>query len=143
MNGSLLVMALVLAALAGLAWTRGGEDLLGRGLASGGSLLLRYLPLLVVSFLAAGLAEALVPRDWVRGALGPDSGLRGIVVASAAGAVTPGGPFVAFPIAAVLIQTGAAIGPLVAFVSAWSLLGLHRMVAFEVPPFQRSYLGSA
>ena len=46
---------------------------------------------------------------------------------------TPAGPFVSMPIAAVMLRSGAALGPVVAFVTGWSLLALHRLVAFEVP----------
>ena len=31
------------------------------------------------------------------------------------------------------IRTGAGAGPVVAFLSSWSLLALHRLVAWEVP----------
>ena len=41
--------------------------------------------------------------------------------------------FVAIPIAAVMIRNGAAAGPVVAYVSGWSLLALHRFIAWEIP----------
>jgi len=132
-DGSLLVMVLVLAVLAGLALAQGGRELLGRGLGAGASLLVRYGPLLVVSFLAAGLAEALVPHEWVRRSLGAGAGVRGILVATGAGAVTPGGPFVAMPIAVAMLRAGAGTGALVAFMSSWSLIAVHRLVAWEMP----------
>ena len=91
----------MLAGLVGLAWLRGGRELVLTGLGDGLSLLYRYALVLVVSFLAAGFAEVLIPHDWVRTTLGADSGLRGILLATAAGAVTPAGPFVSMPIAAV------------------------------------------
>ena len=37
------------------------------------------------------------------------------------------------PIAAVMLRAGAATGPVIAFLTAWSLLALHRLVAWEVP----------
>jgi uncharacterized membrane protein YraQ (UPF0718 family) len=132
-NGSLLVMLAMLAVLGAVAWARGGHELLGRGFASGGGLLVRYAPLLVVSFLAAGLAEVLVPHDWIRDALGAESGLRGILIAAGAGLLTPGGPFVSMPVAAVMIRAGAGTGAVVAFLSSWSLLAMHRFVAWEIP----------
>ncbi len=133
MTGTTLLLAAVLAGLVGLAYARGGGDLVRHGLGSGGGLLLRYAPVLLLSFLAAGLAETLVPHDWVRQALGEESGLRGIVIASAAGLLTPAGPFVSMPIAASMVQVGAGKGPVVAFLTSWSLLALHRFVAWEVP----------
>ncbi len=132
-NSSLAMMVAVVAVLAGLAWWQGGEAMLREGLGRGGALLLEFSLLLVVSFLAAGLATVLVPREWIQEALGADSGLRGILIATAAGVITPAGPFVAMPIAAVMLRSGAAAGPVVAFLTGWSLLALHRFVAWEVP----------
>jgi uncharacterized membrane protein YraQ (UPF0718 family) len=113
-------------------WT-GGPALLREGLSGGAALLVRYSALLVVSFLAAGLAEVLVPREWVSRALGQDSGLRGILIGTGVGALTPAGPFVAMPIAAVMLKSGAAVGPVVSFLTGWSLLAVHRMLAWELP----------
>ncbi len=132
-DANLILLLLVLAALAGLAWSRGGAELVGQGFASGASLLLRYALILIVSFLAAGFAEILIPHAWIRDTLGADAGLRGILIASGAGLVTPAGPFVSMPIAAVMIRAGAGVGPVVAFLTAWSLLALHRLLAWEVP----------
>ncbi len=126
-------MLVALAALALLAWWRGGGELVRTGLAGGVGLLARFGLVLVVSFLAAGLAEVLIPRDAIRGLLGAETGVRGILLAAGAGALTPSGPFVAFPIAAVLARSGAAPGPLVAYVTGWALLALHRLVAWELP----------
>jgi uncharacterized membrane protein YraQ (UPF0718 family) len=132
-DGTLLVLLALLAGLALLAHARGGSEMMGAGFREGWALLLRFAPVIVVSFLAAGFAEALVPREWVREWLGADSGLRGILLATGAGVITPAGPFVSMPIAAVMIRSGAGAGPVVAFLAAWSLLAVHRLVAWEVP----------
>ncbi len=130
---TLIVLLALLAGLAALAWSQGGVELVRRGLGSGWGMLLRFGPVIVVSFLAAGFADLLLPRDWVRAQLGAESGLRGLLLATGAGVLTPAGPFVSLPIAAVMIRTGAGAGPVVAFLSAWSLLALHRLVAWEIP----------
>ncbi len=133
LNGTLILMLGVLALLAYLAWARGGSEMLRKGFGDGGVLLYRYAPLIIVSFLAAGFVEALIPREWVRDTLGHGSGLRGILIATGAGIITPSGPFVSMPIAAVMMRSGASAGPVVAFLSAWALLALHRFIAWEVP----------
>ena len=133
LDGTLILMLAILAGLSALAWTRGGAELVGQGFASGASLLLRYALILVVSFLAAGFAEILIPHDWIHDTLGSAAGLRGILIASAAGMVTPAGPFVSMPVAAVMLRAGAGIGSVVAFLVAWSLLAVLRFVAWEVP----------
>jgi uncharacterized membrane protein YraQ (UPF0718 family) len=123
----------VLIALIVLAYRSGGAEQVRAGLGGGASLLVRYSALMVVSFMAAGLAEVLVPQAWVSRTLGADAGVRGIFIAAGVGAFTPAGPFVAFPIAAVMIRAGAGVGPVVSFVTGWSLLAVHRMVAWELP----------
>jgi len=130
---NLLVLLAVLAVLSAVALGRGGTELLADGLTGGASLLLRFALVITISFLVAGLAEKLVPREWVEAALGDEAGLRGILLATAAGAITPAGPFVSMPIAATMLRSGAGSGAVVAFVTSWSVLALHRFVAWEVP----------
>ncbi len=132
-DGQFFFLVALLVALCALAWWRGGAELLREGITGGGTLFVRFAAIIAVSFLAAGLAEVLVPHAWVRDALGRDSGLRGLLLASAAGIVTPAGPFVSMPIAAAMLRAGAAVGPVVAFLTGWSVLALHRTIAWEVP----------
>jgi uncharacterized membrane protein YraQ (UPF0718 family) len=132
-DGTLLALIAMLAGLAALSWSRGGSEMVSQGFGAGWDLLLRFGPVIVVSFLAAGFADLLIPEEWVRAQLGADSGLRGIALATGAGILTPAGPFVSMPIAAVMIRTGAGTGPVVAFLASWSLLAVHRLIAWEVP----------
>jgi uncharacterized membrane protein YraQ (UPF0718 family) len=132
-DGTLLFLTAVLLAVAALAHWRGGSELVRQGFSSGWDSLVRFGPMIVVSFLAAGFADQLIPSAWVRDQLGADSGLRGIALATIVGILTPAGPFVSMPIAAAMIRMGAAAGPVVAFLSSWSLLAVHRLVAWEVP----------
>jgi len=132
-DATLLTMLGLLALLATLAYLRGGGELAAAGLRQGGEMLVRFGPVIVVSLLAAGLADKLLPREQVQHFLGDDAGLRGIVIAAGAGMITPSGPFVSMPIAAVLLRSGASHAAVVAFVAAWALLAVHRFVAWEVP----------
>lgn len=132
-DGALLAMLALCAGLAGLAWWQGGEEQLRRGVGGGALMLLRFGLLIAVSFLAAGLAETLVPRGWIRAQLGEDAGLRGIALAAGAGALTPSGPYVAIPLAVTLLRSGAGIPAIIAYVCAWGLLAVHRLIAWEIP----------
>lgn len=132
-DSALVVFVVVTIGLGVAVWLRGGTDLLREGLGNGGNMLLKSGLLIVVSFVAAGLVEALIPRNAIATALGVDSGVRGILLATGAGALTPSGPFVAIPIAAALERSGAGLAPLVAYISAWGLLAVHRLVAWEIP----------
>jgi len=132
-DGTLLSMLGLLACLAALAYFRGGLDAATQGLHEGVNLIVRFGPVIVVSLLAAGYFGQLLPREAVQGWLGDEAGIRGIVIAAGAGIITPSGPFVSMPIAAVLLRSGASTAAVVAFLSAWALLAVHRLVAWEIP----------
>jgi uncharacterized membrane protein YraQ (UPF0718 family) len=123
----------LLVVLCAVAYQRGGSELVSEGLGSGGRMLIRFALVLIVSFLVAGLAEKLIPSAWIKQALGEGAGLQGILLASAAGAVTPAGPFLSMPIAATMLRSGASMGAVVAFLTGWSVLSLHRLIAWEIP----------
>jgi uncharacterized membrane protein YraQ (UPF0718 family) len=99
----------------------------------GGGLLLGILPQLAAGLLIGGLVTRLVNRDRVAAMLGEGSGLRGLGLATLAGAVTPGGPFTSFPLVLALWKAGADAGTLIAYVAAWSLLGFNRLIVWELP----------
>ena len=65
--------------------------------------------------------------------IGRESGLRGLLIATAAGVVTPGGPASAYPFLAVLAGSGAERGTLVAYIVSWSMLGMQRILVWDVP----------
>ena len=129
----------LLVLLSGVAVVRGGTPLLGDALGSGTRLFLRFGAVIFLSFLVAGLAETLMPREWVSAALGEDSGWKGLLLASAAGAITPAGPFVSMPLAAGMLRSGAAPAAVITFLSAWSLLAVHRLFAWEIPILGSSF----
>lgn len=138
-DGNFWIVFGLLVALSALAVGRGGAPLLGESLGGGARLFLRFGPVIALSFLVAGLAEALMPREWVASALGEDSGWRGLLLASAAGIVTPAGPFISMPLAAGLLRTGAAPAAVVTFLASWSLLAAHRLFAWEIPILGASF----
>jgi len=133
LDGNFWIIFGLLIALSGLALWRGGTPFLGEALGGGMKLFLRFGLVLFVSFLVAGLAEALMPREWVQSSLGPDSGWKGLLIATAAGAITPAGPFVSMPLAAGMLRAGAGAAAVITFLSAWSLLAIHRLFAWEIP----------
>lgn len=126
-NKILIGLALVTLGLAGLAWQQGGMTLALAGLLQGGKILLGVVPLLAAAFLIAGLIQALVTKEMVTRWLGAETGWRGIALAAVGGALIPGGPYVYYPIAAVLLQTGAGLGVLVTFVTAKNLWSFSRL----------------
>lgn len=120
-------LAVVALLLALLAWRQGGLALLWAGVLSGGRTLLSVVPLLVAAFLIAGFVQTLVSKETVTRWLGAESRWRGIALACLGGALIPGGPYVYYPIAAVLLKSGASLGVLVSFVTAKNLWSLTRL----------------
>jgi len=111
----------------------GGWDSVQRALGQAGGLLLLVIPQLGAGLLIGGLIQQLVDRDRVTRLLGSESGARGLMLSALAGMVTPGGPFTSFPIVYALWVAGADTGALVAYVAAWSLIGLNRLIIWEIP----------
>ena len=103
------------------------------GVKNGVSLLWFVLPRLVPALILAGLMQVLVPQDVVARHFGRDAGFRGLVIASVAGILTPGGPMVSVPLLVALANSGPAMPSLVAYMTAWSLFGLQRIIAWEAP----------
>lgn len=107
------------------------QDLPLRGLKITGTMLLPMLPMLLAAFVIAGQMQALLPEESVGQWVGEGAGLKAVLIGSVAGALTPGGPYVSFPIAMSLSKSGASIGCVVAYLAAWSLWGLNGL-AFEL-----------
>jgi uncharacterized membrane protein YraQ (UPF0718 family) len=122
-----ILLAFVALALAGVAWWRNGPELALAGLVQGGQTLLSVTPLLIAAFIIAGLIQTLVTRELVTRWLGAGTGWRGVALACLGGALMPGGPYVYYPIAAALLQAGAGLGVLVAFVTAKNLWSVTRL----------------
>jgi uncharacterized membrane protein YraQ (UPF0718 family) len=104
------------------------------GARNGLSLLWFIIPRLVPALILAGMLQVVIPHETVARYFGRQSGLIAIVMASAAGVITPGDPMVSVPLLVVLSNSGMALGPLVAYMTAWSLFGMQRIIAWEAPP---------
>lgn len=83
-----------------------------------------------------------VPSSLIGSWIGEDSGLRGVLVATAAGMLTPGGPFLQFPLVAGLAKAGAGLGPVAAYLTAWSLLSVNRAIVWELPLLGTGFTGA-
>lgn len=127
----LFVLGLAVVSGAAVLWLKGPErfwEVLSRDL----GLALAILPKVVAGVLIASALPSLLPRDKVLKHVGPDSGLRGLAIAAAAGAVFPGGRSVTDPMTVGLMAAGADLGAGVAVVSGWVLLGLNRTIIWEL-----------
>jgi len=126
MDTTTWVLAAVALLLLAVAFWR-ERDLPLSGLLVAGRTLWRNLPLLLLGFAIAGLVQVLVPREVISRWLGAQAGVKGVLVACVIGGLMPGAPYAVFPLAGALYQSGAGLGAVVGFLSAWSLWSISRL----------------
>ncbi len=128
---ALILLGLVLIALA-LAYAK-DPALPLQGLQAGGRLVGNVWLELALGFVLAGLIEVLVPAALVARWLGGGHASQGILAGWAVGLALPGGPYLAFPVAAKLFDSGASPGAIIALLTAKTLVSPVRTLTYEVP----------
>jgi uncharacterized membrane protein YraQ (UPF0718 family) len=103
------------------------------GLRDGAVDFLRLIPRLVFGVIGAGFLAEVLPQDLIVSWFGPQSGLTGLTIATVFGAIVPGGPVVGFAIGATALKSGAGAPQVIAFIVAWSLFALQRLMMWELP----------
>lgn len=98
------------------------------------------VPRMLCALMAAGFVAKLIPTVFISRFLGDEAGITSIFIGTVAGVLIPSGPVVAFSIAATLAKAGAGQASLIAFITAWTLFALHRVVIFEIPLLGLSFV---
>jgi len=108
----------------------------------GGDVLLfgNMLPKMLAGCLIGGFVTLLLPRELVAKLVGAESGLLGLLIATATAAVLPGGPFTIYPVAGAFLGIGADAGTAIAFITSWMLLGYNRALVWELPFFGGNFV---
>ena len=96
----------------------------------------KILPELIAIMLFVGLLIALLDPGTISALLGDNSGFLGLLIASVVGSITLIPGFVAFPMAAMLLNNGAGITQIALFISTLMMVGV---VTF---PVERKYFGT-
>lgn len=126
MLASTVIFAVLAVVLLSIGYYRGeGQHI--AGLKAGFSILVQIMPLLILAFIVAGMVQVLIPREVIGQWVGAESGMRGILLGTIAGGLTPGGPYVSLPMVAGFFSAGAGIGTMVAYITAWSILAVARL----------------
>ena len=133
----MLTPTLIMGGVAGalvLAGYYQGNNLHITGLQISAKMIVQMMPLLLLALVIAGMSQVFAAQqeEFITKWLGPESGLRGIMLASVAGTLTPGGPVVTVPLLAGLLRSGSSIRVAVAYLTgggAWSLARLPLEVA--------------
>lgn len=111
-----------------------------RGLLRGAEQFIIILPRMICALIAAEFLALLIPTEFISGFLGREAGLVGILVGSLTGLLVTAGPVISFSIAATLLNAGAAVPAVIAFLTAWSLFSAHRIFIYEIPLLGLSFL---
>jgi uncharacterized membrane protein YraQ (UPF0718 family) len=130
---SMIMIGLVVAISVVLVWRRDGVEGVTEILTSDLMLFGGILPRVLAGCLLGAFIAEILPHDKVARSLGPNSGLKGLLIGTAFGAILPGGPFTAYPVAAALLTVGADFGATIAMVVSWTLIGYGRAIVWELP----------
>lgn len=131
-RSTLFFTALALCSGLALWWLR-GEEAFRVAAYSSGMLVLMISPIILIAMVISCYVRKLLPTKLVERWLGSESGLRGLAVAMLGGMVTPGGPFAAFPLVVGFYRAGASFEICVAYLTSWTVLGLNRVLIWELP----------
>ncbi|MBD7911489.1 MULTISPECIES: permease [Clostridium] len=93
------------------------------------------LPMVLCVMTAVGISLSFVNEDTIVNFIGPSSGIIGVLLSTLIGAVTMMAGFIAFPLGAILIDKGAGVPQVGAFVSAIMMIGLLTI------PLEEKYWG--
>ncbi len=129
---SLIIFAVLVIITAAICYSR-GKGVFDKGLDDSVAMMMQIFPKIAGAMLLAGFVQVLLPRETVMQLMGKRAGFKGLVIASFAGMLTPGGPIVSFPLIAALYSMGAAAGTLVAYLISWELMGMQRILIWEIP----------
>lgn len=106
-----------------------------KALKAGARQLGNILPTFLAVFGMVGLFQVFVPPALIERWMGAASGLQSLFVGASVGSVAAGPPPTAFPIAATLLEGGAWLPAVAAFIVSWVLVGIASL------PFEAKLFG--
>jgi uncharacterized membrane protein YraQ (UPF0718 family) len=133
MNFAVDIFLFILVAILGVMAFRRSPALFRDGAKAGAFDFARLVPRLAIGVLGSGYLAEIMPQQLVAGWLGPNSGFIGTLIASIAGALTPGGPVVGFALGAAALKGGAGAPQVIAYATAWALFAIQRLFIWEMP----------
>jgi hypothetical protein len=90
------------------------------------------IPRVLIGVVGSGYVAAVMPQDLIAQWIGPSSGFFGVLIATMAGAITPGGAVVGFSVGAAALKSGAGAPQVIAYTTAWSLYTIQRLINWEI-----------
>ena len=130
---TLVILIGLVAVAVAAALLKGGGGLAWQGTMQTYGLLKSVWLRLPVGFALGGFIQVLVPRAIIARWLGPNSGIKGILIGSYTGIVLAGAPYVMLPVVASLYLAGAGPGPIIALLVGQALLGIQNLLVWQIP----------
>lgn len=96
-------------------------------------LFLFIVPRFIAAMFLAAFVQVLLPRDKIARYLSENAGFSALLIATAVGSATPGGPMTSFPLVQALERAGTGRSILITYLTAWSTNGFQRIINWEVP----------
>lgn len=113
-------------------WRQGIEGV-KEGFSQTSSMVRRIAPMMLIGLVIASMTEVALPSEVINRWLGDEAGITGIAIGIAVGASVPAGPYVVIPLLGSLMALGAGVGPIAAFITAWSVIPISRTLVWELP----------
>jgi uncharacterized membrane protein YraQ (UPF0718 family) len=127
-----ILAGLVVLSIIVIRWRHGTEGV-REGLVQSSTMMRRIAPMMLLGLVIASMAQVALPSELISRWLGDEAGATGIAIGIAVGATVPAGPYVVIPLLGSLMTSGAGVGPIAAFMTAWSVIPLSRTLVWEMP----------
>jgi uncharacterized membrane protein YraQ (UPF0718 family) len=131
MNSATIILWCIAGVLLLFSWKDGTETVKRGGILAWETTKQNAL-LILLAFIIVGFVSILSPEDLVRTWIGPNTGLLGILLAELIGMFLPGGPYVVFPLIAILFEAGAGFAPVITLITSWATQSFLT-ISFELP----------
>ncbi|MDK2562089.1 permease [Romboutsia sedimentorum] len=82
------------------------------------------LPQFITIIILIGILLVILDKQAISNMIGNESGLIGVIIAAAIGSITLIPGFIAFPLAKILLENGAGISQIAAFISTLMMVGI-------------------
>ena len=130
---SLIIFALLAIGLGLAVYHFKGPSSYDRAIVDALELLGFIAPRVGAAVIIAAFLQILIPREVISRLIGEKAGIKSVFIATVAGSLTPGGPLTSFPVVIALYAAGANKGALVAYITSWAMIGMQRIIVWELP----------
>ena len=122
MNATAIVINVIAIAALLMAFIKDREKAI-KSLKIAGKSFIRMLPMVFIIIIIIGLLLGFVPPDQISKFVGEQSGMTGVLIVGAAGAVLHIPALLSFPLASSLLEEGASVSAVAAFITTLTMIG--------------------